>query len=872
MPTRFFCLIFVALLTASMPAAAQAPRETRALVTVVDATGAVLPGAVVTVTGLDETASAPKASGATAGQATASDQGLATIGALKPGRYSIKAEFSGFEAGELKDVRLRAGDNKQVVTLALTKVEETVTVGRDPQSAAADPNGGSLTTQLTQEEISALSDDADELAQQLIDMAGGNAVIKIDSFVGGALPPKAFIKSIRIVRDTFPAENHSADNDGIDIITQAGVGVIRGGLSSRVRDSVMGGRNPFIDVRAPERTQNFDGNLGGTIVPNKSSFSLFFGGRRQYDTPVATYTTDTGKQSALLGRRPNNGWNAQGMVDYALTKDQTLRMQYSHNESARSNLGIGGFDLAERAYSNESSNHQLRMQEAGPIGRRSYINTRLQLRWNRSASTSQLEAPTIRVLDGVTTGGAQVKGGSRQKDFELSSDLSYIRGIHTVRTGVQLEGRHYRADDASNYLGTFVFSSTADVLAGTPRNYTRRIGDPLITYSHLQAGLYVQDDLKLRSNLTFSPGLRYEAQTHVHDLSGFAPRLGLTWAPGKDGKTTVRTSFGVFYNWFGSGTYAQTLRVNGFRQQEINIVNPTYPDVGGDAALSVSNKYVLGDLKMERWYRFSAAVDRTLTPKVRVSMTYAMGRFGNQLRGLNLNAPVDGIRPDLLFANVIQVVPDASSRNYDLLPDININFAGGIRNATQARWNPRRTVIRFNYRYHRGYNNSDGAFSVPPTGSLADQWAPASGDTIHRLRGSVSTQALRNLNAQISLDANSGSPYTITTGFDDNGDSIFNDRPLLTPRNSARLPWRATMSANLSYTIGIGAQRPADGGGGGGRGGGRSKGVTFNVSVNNLTNRANYTGFSGVMTSQYFMQATSVANPRQVDFSVRFGF
>jgi hypothetical protein len=867
-------LIPFLLVLSAVPTAAQAPRDARALVSVVDSTGAVLPGAMVTLTGSDEAtkAQAPLT-------AAASDRGLATMGPLKPGRYLIRAEFSGFETGELKDVRLRAGDNTQQIVLELTKVEETVTVGRDATAAAADPNGGSLSTQLTQEEIGALSDDPNELAQQLADLAGGNAVIKIDSFIGGALPPKAFIKSIRIVRDTFPAENHSAENDGIDIITQAGVGVIRGGFSSRMRDSVLNGRNPFVDLRAPERSQNFDGNIGGTIVPQKSSFSVFFGGRRQYDTPVATYTTSEGKQSVLLGRRPNNGWNGQGMVDYALTKDQTARMSFSSNQSSRSNLGIGGFDQAERAYSSESSGSQLRLQEAGPIGRRSYLNTRMQLRWNRSANTPLLEAQTIRVLDGVTTGGAQVKGGSRQKDIELSSDLNYVRGIHNIRTGIQLEGRHYRSDDISNYLGTYIFSSTEDFLAGKPRNYTRRIGDPLITYSHLEAGIYVQDDLKLRSNLTFSPGLRWEAQTHVHDLSGFAPRLGLTWAPGTDGKTTVRTSYGVFYNWFGSNTYAQTLRVNGFRQQEINIVNPSYPEIGEVGTATPTNKYILGDLEMERWYRFSAAVDRTLSPKVRVSLTYSMGRFGNQLRGVNLNAPVNGVRPDPAFANVIQVVPEASTHNYDLVPDININFAGGVRNSTQARWNPRRTVIRFNYRYHRGYNNTDGAFSVAPTGSLADQWGVANGDTRHRMRGSVSTQALRNMSAQINFDANSGGPYTITTGFDDNGDSIFNDRPAGTPRNSVRVPWRATLSANVSYTIPIGTQQGPEGGGGfgggggpRGGGGGRSKGLTLNLSVNNLTNRANYTGFSGVMTSQYFMQATSVANPRQIDFSIRFSF
>lgn len=201
--------------------------------------------------------------------AAASDRGLATMAPLRPGRYLIRAEFGGFETGELTAVRLRAGDNKHVIVLELTGVQETVTVGRDAQSAAADPNGGSLTTQLTREEIAALSDDPNELAQQLVDMAGGNAVIKIDSFVGGELPPKAFIKSIRIVRDTFPAENHSADRDGIDIITQAGVGVIRGGFSSRVRDSIMSGRNPFVDVKAPDGgpTSTRACNCDGTARP-----------------------------------------------------------------------------------------------------------------------------------------------------------------------------------------------------------------------------------------------------------------------------------------------------------------------------------------------------------------------------------------------------------------------------------------------------------------------------------------------------------------------------------------------------------------------------------------------------------------------------
>jgi hypothetical protein len=287
-----------------------------------------------------------------------------------------------------------------------------------------------------------------------------------------------------------------------------------------------------------------------------------------------------------------------------------------------------------------------------------------------------------------------------------------------------------------------------------------------------------------------------------------------------------------------------------------------------------TNKYLLDpNLKMERYQRVSMAIDRTISPKLRFSLAYAMGRNANQTRGENLNAPVNGVRPNPRYANLIQVVSDASTHFNDFMPEFSVNFAGGDRQANAALWSLKRTNIRFNYRYRRQFNNSDGAFNPPPTGSLEDQWGPAGGDQRHRYRASISTQALRRLNVNFSWDANTGGPYTITTGYDENGDAIFNDRPVGTPRGTARLPFRSTISSNISYTVPLGPQAPTGGGPGdrGPRGGG-GKGITFNVSMQNLTNHDNYVGFSGVQTSAYFMQPTSVANPRQIDFSVRFGF
>src|SRR6185436_10512695 len=102
-------------------------------------------------------------------------------------------------------------------------------------------------------------------------------------------------------------------------------------------------------------------------------------------------------------------------------------------------------------------------------------------------------------------------------------------------------------------------------------SYTRRIGDPNISYNNVQAGVYIQDDIRVRKSLTLSPGMRFEAQTHLRDYNNFGPRLGVSWAPFKNGKTSLRASAGIFYDWLNANIYEQTLRVDGFRQQELNI-------------------------------------------------------------------------------------------------------------------------------------------------------------------------------------------------------------------------------------------------------------------------------------------------------------
>ena len=884
---RFIAACCTALaLLCSAPAFAQT-RQARLLVTVVDQTGAVIPNATMTVVRTEDPAKT------VIGPVKSDEKGVATLEGLTPGTYVVEVAFPGFETRILKDVRLRAGDNRQGAILAIQNMQDEITVGRDKQATAADPKSTFGTT-MTREQIEALSDDPDEMRRQIQDMAP-DAVLRIDSFEGGNLPPKAQIKSIHITRDQFAAESHYAGAHFIDIITQPGMGPISGSTNFRFADRVFNASDPRTNVKGPEQMQNYGLNFGGTLIQGKSSFALSINGGGNYSAPTIVSEGPQGRRVETLPIKQNrDNLFSYGSLDYAVTKDQTLRMTFDFNRFSSQNLGIGQFDEIGRAYGTTESGGTLRIQHAGPVGRRFFTNTRLQMNFQESDRESEFELPTLRILDARTSGGAQQRGGRRTKGVNLASDLDYVRGIHSFRTGIDINSSWVSTDEDSNYLGTYTFESIDAYVAGTPRSYTRRIGDPNIDYENTLGAVYLQDDIRVRKNLTISPGVRYEVQTHVSDYNNFAPRLGVNWAPFKSGRTTIRASAGIFYDWLSMGTYEQTLRGDGFRQQELNIINPSFPDPGTDGPIPATNQYRMGgDIALVHTRRLSAGVQQTVTPRIRVGATYAWTHFLGLLRGENLNAPVDGVRPDPRFANVIRAIDDAESKNHTLSTNMSVSLGTPTPAMQQDRWNWRRGSIFTTYTLAKQRSNSDGAFSPPFTGSPEGEWGPANNDMRHRLNIGLNTQALKNMNMSLSFNYNTANPYTIRTGNDDNADLIFNDRPAGVPRNTERGDAMMNISTNASYTIAFGkrpAAAPPTGGGGqtiitsgdgmmvmrvgapgGGSGAARYR-INLSIGVQNLTNRVNHTGWNGTMTSPFFGQSTSVGSPRKINMGVSFSF
>src|SRR6185503_1885052 len=176
--------------------------------------------------------------------------------------------------------------------------------------------------------------------------------------------------------------------------------------------------------------------------------------------------------------------------------------------------------------------------------------------------------------------------------------------------------------------------------------------------------------------LSISPGVRLEAQTHLKDYSNIGPRFGATWSPFKSGKTSVRGSWGIFYDWLPAGTYLQTIQNDGFRLREVNIFNPTFPDAGPVSGGSPVNRYQFGnDMNMVRNNRLSAGINQTLTRRMNLSASVSDTRGANLLVGSNLNAPKGGVRPDAFFANVIATNSEGRAHTRSVSTNFSINLA-----------------------------------------------------------------------------------------------------------------------------------------------------------------------------------------------------
>jgi hypothetical protein len=305
------------------------------------------------------------------------------------------------------------------------------------------------------------------------------------------------------------------------------------------------------------------------------------------------------------------------------------------------------------------------------------------------------------------------------------------------------------------------------------------------------AGPFVQDDWRMRPNLTLSLGLRYEVQNLAGDYGNIAPRFGFAWAPGKAvsgrQKTVIRGGFGIFYDRIALGPYENAILNNGFNQVEYSVTNPTfYPNIPALSTLNAGQNTInVVDKNLRAEYSMQGAIgiERQLPRNSTVSLTFTENRSNHLEQVVPINTPLPGTYNPLLSpgpGNGIFPYGYAAGNIYE-------TTSGGIlhQHIVMLSFNTRfsrRVSLQGNYQYTRA--NDLPTTPTNPYDYTLD-WGRSNLDRHHNFTLFGSIQGPKGLSFSPFVTLRSGAPYDVLLGQDIFGDQQFNARAAFAPTGAA---------------------------------------------------------------------------------------
>jgi Carboxypeptidase regulatory-like domain/TonB dependent receptor len=882
---------------------AQQPVQVRGMVE--DANGTPVSQAAVKLT---------SASGNSTLKRATDDTGHFVFSGVAAGDYLLTVKMEGFEKAELGLKVSTSVPPVQRIRLKVATAKEEIIVSPqsdDPispeQNATAVRMYGELLRSLPAQNESPLV-----FASLFVDAAANDTEgtkIVVDGVEGNTLDvPSSSVKTIAVNSNPYSVEFGRPGKGRIDVTTRGGsLRRFHKRFEFAFRDASMDAHNPFDTAHPPRQREWTAGELDGPLFGGKATF--FVGGdylRDDNNTFVAA-VTPSGPLAETLPI-PRRTVHLLGRTDIRLTPLHILSLRYNWSKDRLPNQVVGAFDLPEHAWNSNNQTHEIRISETA-IPSPAFLNEfRFDFKSRPKLASSVTNAPAILVNGSFNSGGAQISRSDLEKDVEFADLASYLHGKHSLRFGGVLRSRFIDYTDASNFGGTFTFSDLGSFIKKQPVLYTVNLGDPRVTFTQHEVEYFFQDEIRLWPRLSLLVGLRHEFQSNLDNYSNLAPRIALS-ASTADGRTVLRAGSGIFYQRQPTILEEHFLLLNGSHLRQVVLSNPSFPLVGNPSNL-VSNSpppsVLRTDPRLRSPYVFQASLglERKLGRQTSLTAEYAMLRGLKLYRMRNVNAPLPtiGLRPDPNFLNVDQFETSGNSNSN--------SFTLGLRTTVGGR-----LQILSQYTFSHSIDDTSGLFSLPADNyDLRGERGRSDFDRRHRLNFASVLNLPWNFSLGCIVSLRSGIPFNITTGFDNNHDTVFNDRPSLgnpkAPFNSFAVDgsfiggtrgvlYDGTQALFSGSFVPVNANSvrwlvlPGAGNVGRNSGAGpgfaevdlrfakrfvlreKSKGsrdVELRADAFNLPNHVNYIHYVGTLTSQFFGRPNDAYAPREIQLSVRLRF